>query len=176
MSATTVGRDFDVVIAGGGPVGATAAALLARATRTDRVPLRVGVIEPRRPAIPPLDAPMDLRVSAYSRGSERVLRAAGAWDAIEAHRFCPYERMRVWHESVPATGKGALARRPASPRTSKTTIRSRWSPTSQRIGHTMERHMSALRRRVRWPSFPCTMEAGALYGAQSPRKAHVCLH
>jgi 2-octaprenylphenol hydroxylase len=108
MSAATVGRDFDIVVAGGGPVGATAAALLARATRTDRVPLRVGVIEPRRPAIPPLDAPMDLRVSAYSRASERVLQAAGAWDAIKAHRFCPYERMRVWHESVPATGKGAL--------------------------------------------------------------------
>lgn len=108
MSTEAPTRDMDVLIIGGGPVGATAAALLARATRTDRVPLKVGIVEPRRPTIPALDAPMDLRVFAYSRGSERVLQAAGAWDAIKAHRLCPYERMRVWHESVPATSKEAL--------------------------------------------------------------------
>jgi 2-octaprenylphenol hydroxylase len=99
---------FDIVIVGGGPVGATAAALLARATSTERDPLRIAVLEPRRPSYPAIDAPVDLRVSAYSRASERVLQVAGAWDAIKARRAFPYERMRVWHESVSPKSAEAL--------------------------------------------------------------------
>ncbi len=99
---------YDVLIVGGGPVGAAAAALLARATGNDRVPMRIGVLEPRRPSLPAPDSPIDLRVSAYSRASERVLQRAGAWDAIVARRACAYERMRVWHESVAPTSAEAL--------------------------------------------------------------------
>jgi 2-octaprenylphenol hydroxylase len=99
---------LDVLVVGGGPVGGAVAALLANATRTERDPLRIAVLEPRRPAYPAADAPVDLRVSAYSRASERVLQAAGAWDAITARRVCPYERMRVWHEHVAPTGADSL--------------------------------------------------------------------
>ncbi|HEV7716626.1 MAG TPA: FAD-dependent monooxygenase [Steroidobacteraceae bacterium] len=99
---------LDVLIVGGGPVGGAAAALLARATRNDRVPLRVAVLEPRRAPPWVANAPLDLRVSAFSRASERVLDAAGAWSAISAQRVSPYERMRVWHESVAPTSADAL--------------------------------------------------------------------
>jgi len=58
--------DFDVVIGGGGMVGAALAALLA--SRCHASGLRIALIEPR-PALMPLpQEPLDVRVSAVSRG------------------------------------------------------------------------------------------------------------
>lgn len=91
---------FDVLIVGGGPVGASAAALLQLATKGVRHPLRVAVLELNRAAATPPDAPFDSRVSALSRASERILTAIGAWPLIPSSRMQSYERMRVWHESV----------------------------------------------------------------------------
>ncbi|MGB6450449.1 MAG: FAD-dependent monooxygenase, partial [Steroidobacteraceae bacterium] len=54
--------------------------------------------------------PLDSRVSALSRASERILASAGAWDRIEGCRIQPYERMRIWHEAAsagPGPGTGA---------------------------------------------------------------------
>jgi ubiquinone biosynthesis UbiH/UbiF/VisC/COQ6 family hydroxylase len=100
--------DLDVLIVGGGPVGGTLAALLAHATSSERSPMKLAVLEPRLPPAMTRDAPPDLRVSAFSRASERVLAAAGAWPAIAGQRISPYERMRVWHESVSPTSADAL--------------------------------------------------------------------
>jgi ubiquinone biosynthesis UbiH/UbiF/VisC/COQ6 family hydroxylase len=91
---------WDVLIVGGGPVGASAAALLQVGTKDARQPLRVAVLELSTPAAIPPDAPLDSRVSALSRASERILTAIGAWPLISRSRMQPYERMRVWHESV----------------------------------------------------------------------------
>lgn len=38
----------------------------------------------------------DIRVSALSEASERMIDAVGAWQSIESLRSCPYRRMLVW--------------------------------------------------------------------------------
>jgi len=95
--------DFVVAVVGGGPNGATAAALLAR--HAGLGPARICLLDAG------LGAPDDdgLRVIALSRASEHVLRHAGAWDRIRPGAGCAYERMRVWHASVPWDGPEALA-------------------------------------------------------------------
>ena len=100
MGTAAAGEPLDVLIVGGGPVGASAAALLQVAVKDARRPLRVAVLELNRPATASPDAPLDSRVSALSRASERILTAIGAWPLIPRSRMQPYERMRVWHESV----------------------------------------------------------------------------
>ena len=91
---------FDVAIVGGGPVGACAAALLARGAVGGSGALRVALLEAGAPAPLPADAPLEARVIALSRASERILTRAGAWPRIRGPRLSPYERMRIWHESV----------------------------------------------------------------------------
>jgi 2-polyprenylphenol 6-hydroxylase len=94
---------YDVAIIGGGPVGACAAALLARAGR-----LKVVVLEPHAAALPEAGSPLDARVVAISRASEHALRQAGAWGAIEGPRLGPCERMRIWHEAISPFSDAAL--------------------------------------------------------------------
>jgi len=98
----------DVVIVGGGPVGATLGALLARQAGPSGA-ARVLVLERQLPPPPDPAAPVGLRVSALSRASERVLVAAGAWPAIAATRRSPYERMHVWPEGGTPRGAGSLS-------------------------------------------------------------------
>jgi 2-polyprenylphenol 6-hydroxylase len=99
---------FDVVVVGGGPVGACVAALLAGGVLRQAAPFTVAILEPHRPAYPQADGLIDPRVAAFSRASERILQAAGAWPTIAATRISPYECMRIWHESVAPTDRAAL--------------------------------------------------------------------
>jgi 2-octaprenylphenol hydroxylase len=104
-------HDYDVVIAGGGPIGATLAALLLQSGAGAAG--RVALLEPTLPAATAPDAEPELRVAAIARASERVLRAAGAWQRLDTARLCAYERMRIWHESGSPWGAGALEFRAA---------------------------------------------------------------
>src|SRR5262245_39697590 len=99
---------LDVMIVGGGPTGACIAALLARANAGGANAFRIGVLEPKQPALPEANAPMDSRVVALSRASERIINSVGAWRSIVERRVSPYERMRVWHESVTPHSEQAL--------------------------------------------------------------------
>ncbi|HLK71666.1 MAG TPA: FAD-dependent monooxygenase [Steroidobacteraceae bacterium] len=96
---------FEVLIVGGGPVGACLGALLAGAVERR---LTVALLEPHASLPPAADAPLEPRVVALSRASERVLSRAGAWERIKGPRVQPYERMRIWHESVAPESDGAL--------------------------------------------------------------------
>ena len=98
---------FDVVIVGGGPVGACAGALLVRGNAA-AAGLAVALLEPRAPQLLAAAAPADVRVVALSRASERVLTRAGAWAQLCGPRLSPYERMRIWHESVSPLSESVL--------------------------------------------------------------------
>ncbi len=91
--------DFDVIVVGGGMVGAAQAAALGQAG------FRVALIEVRQP--PPFDpaAEVDLRVSAISGGSQQFLASIKAWDAIARQRISAYESMQVWEQA----GAGELS-------------------------------------------------------------------
>jgi 2-octaprenyl-3-methyl-6-methoxy-1,4-benzoquinol hydroxylase len=85
-------ENFDVVIVGGGMVGAALACCLGDSA------LSVAIIENAPP--PPFEPeqPHDLRVSALSIASKKILDSVGAWQGIEDRRYCPFRRMRVWEE------------------------------------------------------------------------------
>jgi ubiquinone biosynthesis UbiH/UbiF/VisC/COQ6 family hydroxylase len=79
----------DVTVIGGGMVGAATANLLARAG------LSVTLVNDGGPPAWDPSAPVGLRVSAISPGSEAILEQAGAWPRIAAARCCAYRRMQV---------------------------------------------------------------------------------
>ncbi|WP_031432744.1 UbiH/UbiF/VisC/COQ6 family ubiquinone biosynthesis hydroxylase [Methylomarinum vadi] len=83
-------EQFDVVIVGGGMVGAAVACGLGDSD------LKVAVLEQDLPESFSMDQPHDLRVSALSIASQRILQAVGAWDGVVNRRLCPFRRMRVW--------------------------------------------------------------------------------
>ena len=81
---------YDVLIVGGGMVGATLACALGG---TD---LTVAVIENRMPKPFDTDQEHDLRVSALSIASQNILEMVGAWQGITSRRACPYMRLKTW--------------------------------------------------------------------------------
>ena len=96
----------EVAIIGGGLVGACAATLLADAGTV--APDRIVVLEPRPPRQPDPAAEIDLRVSAVSRASQRILTACGVWDDLIAERASPYERMCVWDAAAQVDAPSAM--------------------------------------------------------------------
>ena len=126
-------HDFHIVIVGGGMVGACAAALAAVDPRLAE--LRIAVLEAHPPASPP-QGDVDLRVSAVSRASQRILTAVGAWPLVPPQSLSPYEEMIVWDAASKPGGAGA--------------IHFSASTTSEpNLGHIVEN------RRLQWALYDC---------------------
>lgn len=83
-------KNFDVVIVGGGMVGAAVGCGLGGSN------LKVAVVEQMIPIAFSSEQPYDLRVSALSLASKNILQSVGAWKGVLKRRFCPFRRMRVW--------------------------------------------------------------------------------
>lgn len=98
--------DFDVIVIGGGMVGACLAALAA-STR-EFAGLRIALLEAHPPSLPPPDDDVDLRVSAVSRASERILDACGAWAKIDPRHRCAYGEMVVWDAASRPRAPGSI--------------------------------------------------------------------
>src|SRR5688572_30547077 len=82
-----VEQPFEVVVAGGGVVGAATARALAG--------LRVALVcRESPPAVAPRG--FDARVYALSPGSAAFLEQLGAWRAIDAERRTPVHAMRIY--------------------------------------------------------------------------------
>jgi 2-octaprenylphenol hydroxylase len=89
---------YDVIIVGGGMVGLVLAKALADSQ------FSVAVIESSKNQ-PSWDTKnFDLRVSAITRASQRIMETLGAWQKIQAMRLSPFRDMHVWD----ATGDGVI--------------------------------------------------------------------
>lgn len=80
----------DICIVGGGMVGSAVALGMAK------LGLKVCVVEPHMPKPFDFGQGPDIRVSAISAQSEKLLNQLGAWQHIQAMRTCAYRRLSVW--------------------------------------------------------------------------------
>lgn len=81
---------FQVIIVGGGLVGATTACSLALGG------IHVALLDRQAPARQWPGDTVDLRVSALTRASRNILECVGAWPLMRQRGVCAYRDMRVW--------------------------------------------------------------------------------
>jgi 2-octaprenylphenol hydroxylase len=87
---------YDIVIVGGGMVGAALACALGNSS------LKVALLDRAPPAAP--DTGYDQRVSAITLASQSLFENIGAWDGMVRQRVSPVREMQVWSEG----GSGAI--------------------------------------------------------------------
>ncbi|MFL6617883.1 MAG: UbiH/UbiF/VisC/COQ6 family ubiquinone biosynthesis hydroxylase [Povalibacter sp.] len=98
--------DFDIVVVGGGMVGACLASMLG--SERELADLRIALLEAKPPTLPPSPLEMDLRVSAISPASQRILESVDAWSKISASALSPYTEMTVWDAGARPHSPGSI--------------------------------------------------------------------
>ena len=83
--------DYDIIIVGGGMVGATLAVALA-----EQPTLSIAIIEAQLPPTLNENDRPDLRVSALTRASENLLKNLGIWQYLIPSRISAFTDMKVW--------------------------------------------------------------------------------
>ena len=92
-------KKYDVLIVGGGMVGSTIACGLGRQGLSVALFDTTELVPFSKNALP------ELRVSALSVASEKILQNLGVWSHMEAMRMTPYRRMAVWEKLRSLYGK-----------------------------------------------------------------------
>ena len=83
--------NFDVIIVGGGLVGASLASALKHSG------LSLALVESQ--PTPVLNPAWDSRIYAISPSSRHYLEQSGAWALLDANRIAPVEEMRVFGDT-----------------------------------------------------------------------------
>lgn len=84
--------NYDIVVVGGGMVGAATAVGFAQQGR------KVALVEGHAPSAFDNQQAMDLRVSAISHTSVELLDALCSWESIKSMRVCPYSELETWEQ------------------------------------------------------------------------------
>ena len=90
---------FDIAILGGGMVGATLACALADSD------LQVAIIDPKHVDQADFSGLFDLRVSAITRGSQRIFENLQVWPAMQKAGVSAFRHMQVWQQD----GRGEMS-------------------------------------------------------------------
>ena len=85
-------QHYDIIIVGGGMVGATLACGLAEEAEQ----LKIAVIDANVPNLDWDKDGYDMRVSAITRASQHIFKNMGVWEKIVEQRISPYHDMFVW--------------------------------------------------------------------------------
>jgi 2-octaprenylphenol hydroxylase len=81
---------YEVIVCGGGMVGAATACALAQGG------IKVALLDRFNPARQWSPEPIDNRVSALTKASQNILESVGAWPGMVDRGVCAYRDMRVW--------------------------------------------------------------------------------
>ncbi|MCW8988001.1 MAG: UbiH/UbiF/VisC/COQ6 family ubiquinone biosynthesis hydroxylase [Gammaproteobacteria bacterium] len=84
--------NYDIIIVGGGMVGASLACGLAEGAEQ----LKIAVIDANAPNFDWDKDSYDMRVSAITRASQNIFKNMGVWENIVEQRVSPYYDMFVW--------------------------------------------------------------------------------